>query len=58
MQLSHPSGHLVIAEVSMKYFGEATKHSANVLPKHTEQLEVHGEIFEIVVVLDKVTVDG
>ena len=58
MQPSHPSGHLVMAAVSKKYFGEAAMQSANVLPKHTAQFETHGEMVEIAVVLDKVTVDG
>ena len=42
VQASHPSAHLVMAAVSKKYFGEAIMQSANVLPKHTAQLETHG----------------
>lgn len=58
MQASHPSAHLVMAAVSKKYFGEAKIQSANVLPKQTAQLETHGEMVEIAVVPDNVTVEG
>ena len=44
VQLVHPSGHLVMAVVSKKYFGEAVIQSAKVLPKQIAQLETHGEM--------------
>ena len=58
VQESQPSGHLVMAAVSKKYYREAIIQSAKVVPKQPEQLETHGEMVEIAVVLDKVTVDG
>ena len=57
-QASHPSGHLVIAAVSMKYLASATKQSAKVLPMQTMQLETQVAMFVITVELEKVTVDG
>ena len=41
---SHPSGYLVIAAVSMKYFGMASMQSAKVFPKQVLQLVRHGEM--------------
>ena len=58
VQASHPSGHLVIVAMSKKYFGEATIQSAKVFPKQTAQLVMHGKLVELVVLLDKIAVDG